>query len=383
MAIHFTVEELAQRREAACRAMAENDLDGMLIFLQESMYWLTGYDTFGFCFFQCLYLGADGELFLLTRAPDLRQAQHTSVIEDIRIWVDREGVNPAEQLRDLLEGYGAKGKRLGVEYESTGLTAHRGKQLEAALDGFATLVEANNLISRLRLVKSETELSYVRRAGELADDAYNAAVDVTGAGVDEGLILSRMQGAIFEGGGDYPGNEFIIGSGRDALLCRYKAGRRTLSTKDQMTLEWAGVYRHYHAAMMNTFILGAPEPEHEAMHAAAREALLACEAALRPGNRMDDVFQAHARVLDAHGLREHRLNACGYGMGARYTPCWMDWPMFYEGNPVELAPNMSFFIHIIIMNSDKGLAMCLGRSSIVTETGSESVSRAPLDMVVL
>lgn len=166
MAIHFLVEELAQRRDKACRAMAENDLDGMLIFLQESMYWLTGYDTFGFCFYQCFYLGADGKFFLLTRAPDLRQAQHTSVIEDIHIWVDREGVNPSEQLRDLLDSYGAKGKRLGVEYEATGLTAQRGKQLEAALDGFATLIEANNLIGRLRMSK-------VRRNWPLSDARGN------------------------------------------------------------------------------------------------------------------------------------------------------------------------------------------------------------------
>ncbi|HAE02236.1 MAG TPA: Xaa-Pro dipeptidase, partial [Rhodospirillaceae bacterium] len=118
MAVHFSVEELAARRAKACAAMQDQGLDGMLMFLQESMYWLTGYDTFGFCFFQAFYLGADGKFFLLTRAPDLRQAQHTSVIEDIQIWVDKEGAQPALQLRDLLDSYGAKGKKLGVEYEA-------------------------------------------------------------------------------------------------------------------------------------------------------------------------------------------------------------------------------------------------------------------------
>lgn len=381
MAIHFPITEMNERRAKAVAAIKDEGLDGLLMFMQESMYWLTGYDTFGYCFFQALYLNADGKVFLLTRAPDLRQAQHTSNIEDIRVWVDKEGVNPSEQLRDVLSEYGAKGTRIGVEYEATGLTAHRGRQLDGALDGFCDLVEANNLVNKLRIVKSAAELDCIRRAGELADDAYNAAAAVAGAGVDEGLILSRMQGAVFEGGGDYPGNEFIIGSDRDALLCRYKSGRRALSETDQLTLEWAGSYRHYHAAMMNTFIIGAPTPQHVAMHAATKEALLACEEALRPGNTMHDVYATHARVLDAHGFKAHRMNACGYGMSARFTPCWMDWPMFYEDNPVELAPNMAFFLHMIIMNSDEGLAFCLGRSSIVTETGSETVSRAPLDMV--
>ena len=38
--------------------------------------------------------------------------------------------------------------------------------------------------------------------------------------------------------------------------------------------------------------------------------------------------------FDAHGLSEHRLNACGYSLGAIFAPTWMDWPMFYAGNPV-------------------------------------------------
>ena len=125
------------RRRRALAAMAARGLDALLLFKQESMYWLTGYDTFGYCFFQCLVLRADGDLVLLTRAPDLRQAQHTSIIEDVRIWVDREGSNPAAELRDLLAEKGLAGKRLGVEYETHGLTAANGRRLDAALDGFA------------------------------------------------------------------------------------------------------------------------------------------------------------------------------------------------------------------------------------------------------
>ena len=126
MALHFTDTEFADRKVLLLASMKAADIDAMLMFRQESMYWLTGYDTFGFCFFQAFYLGADGKFFLLTRAPDLRQAQHTSVIEDIQIWVDKEGAQPALQLRDLLDSYGAKGKKLGVEYEAAGLTADAG-----------------------------------------------------------------------------------------------------------------------------------------------------------------------------------------------------------------------------------------------------------------
>jgi Xaa-Pro dipeptidase len=353
-----------------------------LLFKQESMYWLTGYDTFGYCFFQCLVLRADGDLVLLTRAPDLRQAEHTSIIEDIRIWVDREGGNPAEELRHLLAEKGLAGRRLGIEYDTHGLTAANGKRLDAALAGFADTVDASDLIARLRLVKSAAELAYVRRAAELADAALDAAIAETRGGADEGAILAAMHGAIFRGGGDYPGNPFIIGSGRDALLCRYKSGRRRLDARDQLTLEFAGVYRQYHACLMRTLLVGEPGARQRALHAACREALLACEARLTPGTPMGAVFDAHAEVFDRHGLRAHRLNACGYSLGATYAPSWMDWPMFFHGNPVEVGPSMVFFLHMIVFDSETGLAMTLGRTSLIGGRGPEPLSQAPLDLVV-
>jgi Xaa-Pro dipeptidase len=382
MALHFEHSEYQQRITAAIAAMQKANLNGLLMFQQESMYYLTGYDSFGFCFFQCLYLGADGKLALLTRSADLRQAQHTSIIEDIRIWTDQAGAQPATQLRDMLESLGARGKRLGIETNSYGLTHFNGRAVDAALDGFCSLVESTNLVDRLRLIKSPAELKYVRRAGKLGDEALKAGIKKTKAGADEGEILAAQHSAIFSGGGDYPGNEFIIGSDRDALLCRYKSGRRKLSRRDQLTLEFAGVYRHYHAAFMRTLIIGKPSKDHLKMDEACRAALSEVESTLRPGKTAGDVFGAHARVMDAHGMQKHRLNACGYSLGAKFTPSWMDYPMFYEGNDVVIAEGMVFFAHMILMNSDAGAAYCLGRTYIIGAKKPEPVSKHPLTMIV-
>jgi Xaa-Pro dipeptidase len=382
MALHFSPEEFDRRKTALLDAMAQERLDALLLFQQESMYWLTGYDTFGFCFFQSLVLKADGRMALLTRSADLRQAQHTSNIPDIRIWKDAADANPALDLRGLGEELRLQGKRIGVEYESYGLVASNGKKLEAAFDGFAALVDASFMVTRLRAKKSAEELAYVRRAGELANRADAAALALIRAGADEGEILAAQHAAIFSAGGDYPANEFIIGSGRDALLCRYKAGRRTLEPRDQITLEFAGAYRHYHAAVMRTVVVGEPRPTHLAYHRAAREALLACEAEMRTGRTAGDVFAAHSRVFAEQGLTQHRLNACGYSLGAKFTPSWMDWPMFYEKNPWVIEPGMVFFAHMILMDSETETALCLGRTSVVGEIGADPITLPDLDLAL-
>ena len=382
MALHFSSDEFSQRNRRTVEALRSRKLDGLLMFRQESMYYLSGYDSFGYVFFQCLYLSADGHLTLLTRAPDLRQARHTSIIEDIRIWTDGSDVDPAMQLKHILAEFGCKGRRLGVEYDAYGLTAKNGKLLEAALSDFCTLEDASDLVSRLRVVKSAAELEYVRRAAELADRACDEAYRLAGPGADEGDILAAMQGIIFSGDGDYPGNEFIIGSGKDALLCRYKSGRRKLDSQDQLTLEWAAAYRHYHAAMMRTIPIGRATELHKNMHAVTIDAMDACLEALKPGRPIGEVFDAYAQVCDAAGMREHRLNATGYSLGTTFAPNWMDWPMFYHGNPVIAAENMVFFLHMILMDSGSNHAMCFGHTVVVTEAGCEVLSKRSLDLVV-
>lgn len=383
MAVHFDDAEFAARRASLSAAMRARGLDGMLLFAQESMYWLTGYDTFGFCFFQCLAVTADGRMALLTRSADLRQARHTSIIADVRIWVDRADAGPVDQLADVLGDLGLLGGRLGVEYETHGLTAGNGRALDRGLSGRADLIDASDVVPRLRVVKSPAEIAYVRRAAELGDLAFEAALAETRPGADEGRILAALQGAIFAGGGDFPANEVIIGSGPDALLCRYKAGRRTLDPDDQLTLEWAGVYRHYHVALMRTVVIGAPRARHVELHEAAVSALGAVEEAMRPGRTFGDVFEAHARVMDGRGLSAHRLAACGYSLGARFTPSWMEWPMFYRDNPAVIVPGMVLFAHMILMDSDSGTAMCLGRSYLTTDGAPEPLSRLPLSLPVV
>ena len=110
MALHFSKQEFEKRKLATLKSMKEHNLDALLMFRQESMFWLTGYDTFSYVFFQTLILDNKGDIILLTRAPDLRQAQNTSNIEDIRIWVDKDQSNPTDNLKIILNELNLKDK---------------------------------------------------------------------------------------------------------------------------------------------------------------------------------------------------------------------------------------------------------------------------------
>lgn len=382
MALHFSQQEFDNRSASLMKRMQEEKLDAMLLFAQESMYWLTGYDTFGYSFVQCLVVKSDGSKVLLTRPADHRQAMRTSNLTDIRAWIVWGESSPIGQLKDLLFDLDLLGTRIGVEYETHGMTGNIGLEIQQELNSFADLSDASRIIPLLRAIKSEEELVVIRKAAALADQAYDAGWAEIGPGAKEDTILAAMQSAVLEGGGDYPANEFVIGSGQDALLCRYQSSRRTLQTNDQITLEWAGVYRHYHCAAMRTVVVGTPTPRHHEMYDACRAALAEVETVLRPGNTMGDLFEAHARTLDDRGMMPHRLNACGYSLGARFAPTWVDRPIAYKNNPTGIAKNMVLFLHMILMDSVNETAMSIGQTYLVTDGGPEALTRHPLDLPI-
>ena len=383
MSLHFSTKEFSNRKSATLQSMKDHSLDALLMFRQESMYWLTGYDTFGYVFFQTLVLDSEGNVTLLTRAPDLRQAQNTSNIKDIRIWIDKNGSNPMDDLKIILNEYNLNNKRVGIEYEAYGMTGRNALRLNKSLEDYCIVEDHSELITKHRAIKSKEEIVYVKKAAELADKALDEAWKYTRSNASEAKILAEMQKVVLEGGGDYPANEYIIGSGHNALLCRYQAEKRVLSKQDQLSIEWAGTYKHYHSAMFRTIPIGKADPRHIKMHEACVEALTNCEKKLMPNNTAGEVFDVHQKTFDNLGYKNARMNACGYSLGSTFSPNWMDWPMLYTGNPYIIQPGNVFFMHMILMDSDSKLAMNLGETYLVTENGNERLGKQKLDLVVL
>jgi Xaa-Pro dipeptidase len=218
MALHFGREEFAARVAAARRALKEERLDALLVFAQESHYYLTGFDTSGFVFFQCAVLTADETpITLLTRRPDLEQARRTSTIADVRLWYDAEGADPSRELLAILEEKRLKGARVGIELRTFGLTADKYALVRRRLESWCELVDGSHVVRGLRLVKSPAEIAYVRRSAELADQSLEAMLAATKPGAFEGDIAAAGAVPILAGGGDPPPSGPVLGSGDRAL----------------------------------------------------------------------------------------------------------------------------------------------------------------------
>ena len=385
MALHFPREEHEERIARARKALDERGLAALLIFAQESSFYLTGYDTAGYVFFQCCVLSADDQpITLLTRRPDVQQAHETSIIPDVRVWYDAEGANPALDLRAILAEKGLEGERVGIELNTYGLTGASWEMVRRALDGWCELEDASDVVRALRLVKSPAELEYVRGAARLADEAMVAMVDAARPGVLDTAVNAAGLNVMLCGGGDVPPAGPLVNSGPRALYGRSVAGAHAIEDTDQVTIEFAASYHRYTACIMRTAVVGPALPLQRGMFALVEEAMFAMTEAAAPGQPIGLIDDAHRRVFDEAGHRVHRYSACGYSLGATYRPSWMDVPpMLYSGNPMIARPGMVLFPHASLTDADSGYAMALGHTLVITEGGREVLSELPLGVPVI
>ncbi len=380
---HFSKEEFIQRQQVTQKKLQELELDGLLIFKIEDMYWLTGYESDGFCIFGAMFISASGALTHLARPADLGNLYYSSICEDVRISPDSQNSSRSQHIKDMLSSHHMKGKRVGIQVDTMGLTPRLFIEINEALKDWCDLSPAPDFIRQLRLVKSPQELAYFRKAGEVMDIVMDKVIDATYPGAFEGNIYATFYDTLFRLDADLPAHIPPFGSGDSALNLRYTSKRKNVLNNDQVTLELGLAYRHYHVACMGVVLTG-PEinKRHLEMHETSIIALDRVQSTIRPGKTVGELFDVYRNTLEERGEKDAVLTVAGYTMGAMWPPTWMEQPLIFEGNPLVLEENMTFFTHMILNDRKTGHSMAVGETAIVTSSEPEIITHAPREPII-
>ncbi|MCC6008273.1 MAG: aminopeptidase P family protein [Rhodobacteraceae bacterium] len=370
----FSAEEHATRLERAEAALAARGLDGMLVFAPESQFWLAGIMPADVpCRMSCLILG--GREPVLVTCADSVAAAHCSTIEDVRPWSEREGADPGRAVAAAVLDLGLAGRRLGVETEIPGPGARTQALIAAALEGSCRLITVDDLFPGLMRVRSESEIIYLRRAAELAEDGLEAARDSAAEGCTPGQIVAALQSRMLAQGGGWPGPGFspTLWPG---LISDRRARRGPEPEPPGRRLRWAGVHRHYHAAMMTTMMTAAPDGGVGAeMHAEAIAALHALEGACRPGRSFGAAHEAQTKTLDEMGSGRERQDICGHALGAWFSAAVHPGDLLRAGSRTEIRTGMTLFLRVALRCPQTGIEAGAGRTVLVTPHGAEPLGR--------
>ncbi|MFP7571079.1 M24 family metallopeptidase [Marivita sp. S2033] len=373
--VAFTLPEYKRRISLTRGAMEAAGLDAIFVTDPSNQAWLTGYDGWSFYVHQGVLLRHEGEPIWWGREMDLPGGQRTCWMshDNIRGYADHYvqsiARHPMLDLAALIKDLGLEEAQIGVEMDNYYYSAKAHQVLTAALTE-ATIHDATALVNWQRLIKSEEEIAFIRKAARISEKVIETAIARAAPGVRKNDLVADIYHAGITGvddiWGDYPAIVPITPSGLDATAAHLTWNGDPMRDGEATFFELSGCYRRYHAPISRTVYLGTPTQEVRDAEKAQMDGIEAGLDAARAGNRCCDIANGFVDTLKKHGI--HREGRCGYPVGLSYPPDWGERTasIRWEDETV-LEPGMTFHFMPALWMDTWGLET--SETILITETG--------------
>lgn len=389
--VHPSVEEQNQRLATVRSRMADRGFDGLVVADPANIFYLCGYNAWSFYTPQILFVPASGEPVLAMREMDALGAHRTAyryatpALGYPENLVHKPDVHPmewvAQQLRD--RGFADGGRKtIGFEGDAHFFAVRSYLALKEVIPEW-DLHDSQELVNRVRLVKSEFEIGQMRKAGKVASAAMAVAIEALEPGRPVNEVAAEVMASQARGAGDIDGDYpaivpmFLQGEGSDTPHLTWTDAR--IGSNEAISIELAGAYQRYHAPLARTVSLGKPTPELERLAAVTVEGLEAALEQMKVGNRPSDVTAAWDAVLRRNNLE--KKSRLGYSIGIGYPPDWGERTVSIRADDTTvLEENMTF--HVIAGMWMTGYGFETSESVRVTPSGAELFTEAPRQLIV-
>lgn len=289
------------------------------------------------------------------------------------------GDNPETWLqvfRQACSGLGLTDQQIGLE--PTRFRFLEMNLIQSALP-WAKFTSAEGLLNSLRMHKDAGEIALMRKAVDIAQEAYLKTIPLIRVGVTEREIAAELSQQLLKAGSDseMPFNP-IVASGPNSANPHAVPSDRAVTSGDLIVIDWGASYQGYVSDLTRTVAIGPVEAELQEIAAIVLKANRAgCEKA-RPGIAAGLVDQATRAVINRAEYGPYFFHRTGHGIGMEgHEP-----PYIFGDNKLILAPGMAFTVEPGIYLTGRG-GVRIEDNVIITETGAEVLSDLPRELQIL
>ncbi len=237
-------------------------------------------------------------------------------------------------------------------------------------------LDANDLVRPLREVKSVTEVGLLRKAGEIAVNAFGKILPQLEAGVTERKVAQILETEMLAEGADSPAFPTIVAAGANASVPHHLPTTKVLKSGEPVVIDFGAQFQHYNSDMTRTLFVGHPDNEFQTAYNAVKVAQAAGFERARAGSEARAVDNAARESLRMNGLAEYFIHRTGHGIGLQVH----EHPYINFSNPEKLLPGVCFSIEPGVYFGGKwGIRI----EDIVTVTDKEMEILTPFDRELL
>lgn len=250
--------------------------------------------------------------------------------------------------------------------------------LETAAPG-ALFLNAQQTLASLRMFKDGSEVSAMRQAVQVAQQALTAALESFRPGMSERQLAAELTLQILRAGSD-PELPFspIVASGPNSANPHAIPSEREIKPGDLLIVDWGASVDGYFSDLTRTLSVGEIHPDLQNVAHQVVEANTTARAAARPGISAGEVDAAARRVIEHSGFGQFFIHRTGHGLGLETH----EEPYITASSSLILQPGMTFTIEPGIYLPGRGGAR-VEDNILITESGCESFSDLPRELIHL
>ena len=374
----FSKSEYIERLNKVKKSMQEKGIDLLISQDTANINYLTGYDAWSFYYAQCVivHVNADEPLCFI-RDQDAGGAYIKTYLKKESIIVYDEHYihtwpkHPYDYLVNIIKEKKWEKLSIGLEMDAHYFTAFCYEKIKQGLPN-AKIKDSERLVNWARLIKSNSEIEYMKSAAKISEIGMKTAFEVIKPGVRQCDAVGEIQKALFYGtpefGGEYSSIATLLPTGKGTSASHLTATQDQFIEGEATIIELSGVYKRYHAPMARTVLLGKPDQLKIDTMKKTIEALQAGIDATKPGNTVNDVAQAFWKILDKYGIE--KKSRTGYSIGIGYPPDWGEHTLnIYKGDMTPLKPNICFHMIAVMQFGEWGVEA--SEAIRVTDKGAE------------
>ncbi|MDG5787849.1 M24 family metallopeptidase [Evansella sp. AB-P1] len=385
----FDILEYQKRLKETKKRMADKGIEVLLVTDPANMNYLSGYDAWSFYVHQMLIIiDEEPQPIWIGRYLDANGAKETTWIYEENVipypdyYVQSTTLHPMDFIGDILTEIGHGNRSIGVEMDNYYFSAKAYERLKTKLPN-ATFKDGDLLVNYVRLIKSDQEIEYMKRAAKIAEQAMYKGIESIQAGNREcdtaAQIYYHMLSGTEEYGGDYPAIVPLLPSGERTSIPHLTWTDRKFQEGDAVIIELAGCYKRYHVPIARTVTIGNPSDRLQQITPIVVDGINEVLHQTKPGMTCGEVERIWRESIKKRGYeKEARL---GYSIGLNYPPDWGEHTAsLRKDDDTVLKPNMTFHFIPALWFDNYGIE--ISESFRITENGCETFTNYPRDLII-
>ncbi|MEM7289441.1 MAG: Xaa-Pro peptidase family protein [Pseudomonadota bacterium] len=378
----FTQSEFDKRHANVRAEMEKAGIDVLVVVAPQNINYLIGTPAKLYQTFTAMFFPLDpGPITVLGRLPEVPMLKAESLADDVRGFGEPVTEDPIDVMKQIISDRKYSGLRFGLEVPDYYLHAHDYQKIQALL-GDALVMDATDLIGKIKLIKSPAEIEYARKSAAILDKAMETCRNSLAAGKTERQVSAEIHYTLMSSGSDIPSSPMNFLSGPRSAFAHGEPTDRVLEAGDFMHIQFGAHWRRYCCTIGRQFCLGEPTKRMLEVYQVTRDACDAAISEMKAGVPATVPHNAAKAVVGAAGMEQYRLHMTGYAVGVAFPPSWID-PLVMDSSCNQtLEAGMIIAVEPPLFGLEEGLGVRIIENVLVTETGVEVLCKTTRDLVV-